>query len=221
MLLFFLLSIQRGQQELSGLRPCGAKANILKSEIMRGCGRNGNKFGGQAGNGSGKEGWESRKLALYEKMALRRLGAGPARAGLADKGTLPAASSRSAPSLPPCPEPRASLTESAPSPSLCPSVAPCRRSPLGPRGTSSCRSPRAFRIALPPLYSTILGSNAPTCLLFPKCTLPFPALAVLSVPPTPTCSCLASSNSISRDSWLYFLNLPKCFPGAGHAPNAQ
>lgn len=55
----------------------GAKANILKSEIM-GEGRNGNRFGGQAGSRSERKGGKAGSfLHFYEKIAFLSFGGRP------------------------------------------------------------------------------------------------------------------------------------------------
>lgn len=60
----------------------GAKANILKSEIMGEGGRNGSRVGGQAGNRSERKGGKAGNFpCFYEKMTLSSLGEVPEESG--------------------------------------------------------------------------------------------------------------------------------------------
>ena len=79
---FFFFAEYPPWRERAGGR--GAKANILKSEIMGEGGRNGNRFGGQAGSRSERKGGKAGSFPCSnEKMALLSLGgrSGWSRAG--------------------------------------------------------------------------------------------------------------------------------------------
>lgn len=68
----------------------GAKANILKPEIMREGRRNGNRFGGQAGSRSERKGGKAGSFPhFYEKMALLSFGRSPQEPGSAEQGSEP------------------------------------------------------------------------------------------------------------------------------------
>lgn len=85
----------------SGRETVGAKANILKSEIMGEGRRSGNRFGGQAGNRSERKGGKAGSFpSFYEKMALLSLGGDPFGAGLAETAPSPPCSSSQLPSCP-------------------------------------------------------------------------------------------------------------------------
>lgn len=65
----------------------GAKANILESEIMGEGRRNGNRFGGQAGNGAERKGGKAGSFpSLYEMKAVPSLGGVPGEPGPTETG---------------------------------------------------------------------------------------------------------------------------------------
>ena len=177
----------------------------------------------------GRVGKQEASRALMKRWPSWVWEAGLAGAGLADNSLSPSCAGSL---FPACPlpatlpgSPRLLLTETAPSPSLCPSVWLPVAAPLENHGASQASAatcppspphPFGFHHLLsmaPPWDPT----HPPACSSLNDLYLSQPLQFFLR-PPRPLIAVLPPQIA-SRGTLLHLLNLPKCLPGAGHAPN--